>query len=146
MLSPAVVGHLARIVGELALVLLTAEAVVRWPGRRRLGRGAALALVVSLAVAGISIADGVNTARQLRQAHRTNVGERRGLTYCFQEDGAQSRLGFIAWLRRQLPIEATYALDFAPEIHHLYTFREGRIVRMEDFPDRQSALEAVGLT
>jgi ketosteroid isomerase-like protein len=32
--------------------------------------------------------------------------------------------------------------EFAPEIHHVYTFREGLIVRMEDFPDRRSALAA----
>jgi ketosteroid isomerase-like protein len=34
---------------------------------------------------------------------------------------------------------------FAPEIHHVYTFRDDRIVRIEDFRDRRSALEAVGL-
>jgi ketosteroid isomerase-like protein len=36
--------------------------------------------------------------------------------------------------------EPTFAL--APEIHHVYTFRGGRIVRMEDYPDRRSALAA----
>ncbi len=36
-------------------------------------------------------------------------------------------------------------LDWAPELTHVYTFAGGRIVRMEDYPDRRSALEAVGL-
>jgi haloalkane dehalogenase len=31
-----------------------------------------------------------------------------------------------------------------PELHHVYTLRDGRIVRMQDFPDRSSALAAVG--
>ncbi len=32
----------------------------------------------------------------------------------------------------------------APGLHHVFTVREGRIVKMEDYPDRQRALEAVG--
>lgn len=36
-------------------------------------------------------------------------------------------------------------VDWAPELHHVYTFGDRRIVRMEDFPDRQSAFSAVGL-
>ena len=36
--------------------------------------------------------------------------------------------------------------ELAPEIHHVYTFSGDRIVRMEDYPDRRAALEAVGLS
>jgi len=36
-------------------------------------------------------------------------------------------------------------LGWAPELHHVYTLRRGRIVRIEDFADRKSALSAVGL-
>lgn len=32
-----------------------------------------------------------------------------------------------------------------PELHHVFTIRDGRVVRMEDYPDRTSALAAVGL-
>ena len=35
--------------------------------------------------------------------------------------------------------------EFAPEIHHVYTFDRDKIVAMRDYPDRRSALEAVGL-
>jgi ketosteroid isomerase-like protein len=31
------------------------------------------------------------------------------------------------------------------ELHHVFTLREGRIVRMQDFRDRASALMSVGL-
>jgi ketosteroid isomerase-like protein len=31
------------------------------------------------------------------------------------------------------------------QIHHVYTLRGGRVVRMEDFPDLAAALAAVGL-
>jgi ketosteroid isomerase-like protein len=31
------------------------------------------------------------------------------------------------------------------QIHHVYTLRDGLVVRMEDYPDRASALAAVGL-
>ncbi len=31
------------------------------------------------------------------------------------------------------------------ELHHVYTLRDGRVARMQDYPDRASALKAVGL-
>jgi ketosteroid isomerase-like protein len=30
-------------------------------------------------------------------------------------------------------------------LHHIYAFRDGRIVMMQDYPDRRSALDALGL-
>jgi ketosteroid isomerase-like protein len=30
------------------------------------------------------------------------------------------------------------------ELHHIYRFRDGRIVTMEDYIDRQHALDALG--
>jgi len=36
-------------------------------------------------------------------------------------------------------------LEGQEELHHVYTFRGGRIVAMRDYPNRRSALEAVGL-
>jgi ketosteroid isomerase-like protein len=35
--------------------------------------------------------------------------------------------------------------EFAPELHQVFTLREEKIVRIDDYRDRQTALEAVGL-
>ena len=35
--------------------------------------------------------------------------------------------------------------DFAPELHQVFSFGGGKIVRIDDYPDRASAFEAVGL-
>jgi ketosteroid isomerase-like protein len=37
-------------------------------------------------------------------------------------------------------------LELNPELHHVFTLRDGRIVEMRDFPDRASALQAAGLS
>jgi ketosteroid isomerase-like protein len=33
-------------------------------------------------------------------------------------------------------------LDWAPELHHVYTFSDGKVVYLEDFPDRSRAIAA----
>jgi ketosteroid isomerase-like protein len=33
-------------------------------------------------------------------------------------------------------------VEWAPELHHVYTFRDDRIVRIEDYPNREAALKA----
>ena len=35
--------------------------------------------------------------------------------------------------------------EHAPELHHVFVLKDGRIVEMRDYPNRAAALEAVGL-
>jgi ketosteroid isomerase-like protein len=35
--------------------------------------------------------------------------------------------------------------EFAPELHQVFTMREGVIVRIDDYPNRENAFAAVGL-
>jgi ketosteroid isomerase-like protein len=37
-------------------------------------------------------------------------------------------------------------LEANPQLHHVFTLRENRIVEMRDYPDRASALKAVDLS
>jgi ketosteroid isomerase-like protein len=49
---------------------------------------------------------------------------------------ATIRASYDAWTRR----------DIDSELYHLLEFRDGRIIRLEAFRERDSAMEALGAT
>ena len=63
------------------------------------------------------------------------------------ERGVSAKPEIVAELENMLVVDPHLdpPAEFNPELHQIYVLDEGAIVEMRDYPDRPSALEAVGL-
>ena len=112
-MAPSLTSQALKLGLELLIVLVGGSIVVAVGRRLRPEASFAqlAAAALATATAALAIYHVPPAVRRLHQAERIRVGVRRGVDYCFEEDGVQGESAFVEWVQRRVPAGAVYQLD-----------------------------------